>query len=144
MRIGNLNKAALSCLIAIGLVLSCKHPDSCCKQYSPESDQATYCNRHKSAGYEFVENDDASLSQERYQKLQELMGKIQNCESVSCIELAIKGDSSLSRLDSTYTLEHTKAEERTHLTESEKSKLILCGFSNALDDIATNIKQEGK
>ena len=125
-------------------ILSCNRNKNCCKQYDPSTDQSTYCNKHRSAAYEFVQNDDGSLSRDRYQQFKNLCDKIKNCGDIACIETAIKGDPLLARLDSIYANEHAKAEERTHLPDSQKSGLILCGFSNAIDDIDANLKQEGK
>ena len=123
---------------------SCKYDSDCCKQYEPQSDESTYCNKHRSAAYEFVQNEDGSLSSERLQLLRSLFEEVSGCSDVGCIERSIDQDTLLILLKQSYSELHAVAESHTNLQSQRKHELILCGFANAIGDIEAIMKSEGQ
>jgi hypothetical protein len=125
------------------LASGCGHKTKglCCLQYSADSDQATYCNNHRSAVGQFVlDTDEDAESRRRLEQITGFYESIKDCQSVDCIGIALNTDPSLSDFAGYYTTEHDFAERDTNIPEEDKAPLILCGIRHAIDGLSKTLE----
>jgi hypothetical protein len=125
-------------LLAVGMAAtlsSCRpKAELCCLNYSPETDQATYCNNHRIAVDLFVlDAVDSAQSRERLSNFADFYNTIKDCQTIDCIEHAINADSTIVGFLDHYQNEHDFAELDTDLPSEQKAELALCGFKHAID-----------
>lgn len=136
---------ALLLITAIAVLASgCGHKteDLCCLQYSADSDQATYCNNHRSAVGQYVlDTDENAESRRRLEQITGLYELIKNCQSADCVVNTLNADPSLSEFAAFYMTEHGFAERDTDIPEGDKAPLILCGIRHAINGLSETLEQ---
>ena len=127
--------AILSVLFMAAVLTGCPPNDKlCCESYSPESDEATYCNNHRTAVVLFVnEVTDAAERQSRLSGFETFYAGVEDCRTVDCIEAAI--NSTLPGFKDRYDNEHSWADRDTDVPADKEVLLILCGFKSAIDGL---------
>jgi hypothetical protein len=105
----------------------------CCEEYSPESQEATYCNGHRDAVLEFVrEVADTNERRTRLNRFETFYETIKDCGTVDCIENGIAATANFDAFANRYQQEHGYVETETTIAADRKAALILCGFRHAI------------
>lgn len=116
----------------------------CCVKYGPQTDEATYCNNHRSAVGTFVRQaaPDTTKMLDRLNNFKTFYKTIEGCETVDCIGNQIENATTLPGFAERYKTEHDFAEKDTQINADMKAKLILCGFKHAMDALDQTINKD--
>ncbi|UCD18303.1 MAG: hypothetical protein JSV44_05170 [Candidatus Zixiibacteriota bacterium] len=131
-------RLVLLAVVLIALIGSCRNDQLCCLEYQPQTDQATYCNNHRSAVGLFVldvpDSAGTAASRERLEMFERFYTThLVDCATVDCIESAIYSDTTMPEFIERYRTEHNFAERDTDIPVGQKAELILCGFQHAIE-----------
>jgi hypothetical protein len=122
--------------IFAGLTLvadSCK--ECTCKNYAPESDEATYCRYHRNAVWEYVEQStDVELQKTQLARLESLYKAIKDCDDMDCIFNEVQADSIAPGFAGIFDSLNAEAEEEVATAEFNRPKVLICGLMNGILD----------
>jgi hypothetical protein len=125
--------------IFAGLTLaadSCK--DCTCKNYAPESTEATYCRYYREAVWDYVEQStDAELQKTQLTRLESLYKTVKDCEDMDCIFNEVQADSIAPGFAGILDSANAEAEEEVTTAEfkpAKAGKVLLCGLMNGIFD----------
>jgi hypothetical protein len=132
--------AILLVIVAVSSAIGCwpfgDGDKLCCEEYSPQSQEATYCNGHRDAVLEFVrEVADTAERRARLNHFEAFYETVKDCRTVVCIEDGIGAASDFDAFANRYQQEHGYVETGTTIAADKKADLILCGFRHAVEGL---------
>lgn len=107
----------------------------CCNEVGSDfaSIDRSYCMSHRDAAGLFILTPATSSEQKvRLDAFGQFYEIVEDCQSLDCIQAAVDTCSFVPLFKPEYDHEHARAEEKYSVNETEKSKLILCGFRHAI------------
>jgi hypothetical protein len=136
-------------LLAVMLVVTAFVVDACkdctCKNYAPETDEATYCRYHRNAVWNYVEQStDVELQKTQLTRLESLYKTVKDCDDVDCIFNEVQADSIAPGFAGIFDSVNAEAEEEVATAEFNHRKVLLCGLMNGIIDWRDSLGVEEK
>ena len=131
----------LGILIVLPLLFAGCNADCTCKDYDPETDEATYCRNHREAVWDYVElgsgTDEIRTQVGNMERLLEVISK---CRDTSCINAEIRTENHAPGFADVFTRWNQRAEQDVGGAELKRWKVILCGLNNGWNDWQDSLK----
>jgi hypothetical protein len=117
--------------------------DLCCLEYSPGSDQATYCNNFRNAALKFIdETVNKNMKEDRLDEFRAFYHVIEKCRTAECVDSAVDAANYMPGFKELYDNERWFSERDTDVSDSQKAELILCGFRDAIEIEESRLRRE--
>ncbi|MEE8578125.1 MAG: hypothetical protein V3T31_12800, partial [candidate division Zixibacteria bacterium] len=119
-------------LVLLGLA-GCK--DCSCKDYKPETREATYCRYHRDAVWDYVETvSDVEAQKAKLAEMERLLKAVKECEALGCIEREAQADTIAPGFAAIYESANARAETEVGMETFHSWQVVLCGLNHGVAD----------
>ena len=114
-----------------------------CQQFDSMGLEATYCRLHREAVWDYIELGENKKSQSnRTLSITRLLGELNQCHSIDCIETEISADTIAIDFNLIYQTAHQIAEEKRNGRDMKVRQVIMCGLENGARDWIDSLRLE--
>ena len=120
--------------------------DECgCRDYSPQTDEATRCRYHREAVWDYVEQGgDEVEMRSQLARMERLFDLLDDCRTWPCVTAEIEADSTAPGFALVFSGVQSALETKGLMAGNQWGKVALCGLQNGIRDWQDSLKTGGE